>query len=91
MRYLKQNIIEDLQRNKMVFVAGPRQCGKTTLAEHILLENTKNGVYLNWDDVEHKEIILHHKWNKFQEQVMLDKIHKMENWKNFLKGTYKYS
>ena len=88
MRYLKQNIIEDLQRNKMVFVAGPRQCGKTTLAGHILLENTKNGVYLNWDDVEHKEIILHRKWDKFQELVVLDEIHKMENWKNFLKGTY---
>jgi len=30
-RYLQSQILKDLQR-KMVFVAGPRQVGKTTLA-----------------------------------------------------------
>ena len=34
-RYLEQNIVDDLV-GKMVFLAGPRQVGKTTLARHIL-------------------------------------------------------
>jgi uncharacterized protein len=88
MRYLKEHIIRDLQRNKMVFVSGPRQCGKTTLAAHILNNNEKSGVYLNWDDIDHKQIILKRNWDKFQEMIVIDEIHKMENWKNFLKGTY---
>lgn len=32
MRYLEKFIIQDLKK-KMVFMAGPRQCGKTTLAQ----------------------------------------------------------
>ncbi len=37
-----------LSRNKMVFLSGPRQAGKTTLAkEH--LKNKK--YYYNWDDI----------------------------------------
>ena len=39
----------------MVFVAGPRQVGKTTLG--LLLPGSENG-YLNWDIVEHRERIL---------------------------------
>lgn len=33
LRYLAQQVREDLER-KMVFVAGPRQVGKTTLARN---------------------------------------------------------
>lgn len=44
-RYLFDIIQEDLGR-KMVFVAGPRQVGKTTLAKSIL---GQGGVYLNYD------------------------------------------
>jgi uncharacterized protein len=88
MRYLKDNIIKDLNRNKMVFLSGPRQCGKTTLAEHILHENINGGIYLNWDDIEHKQKIQKRQWDKFQGLIVLDEIHKMDGWKNFLKGTY---
>ena len=34
-RYLEKYVQEDLQK-KMVFIAGPRQCGKTTLALQLL-------------------------------------------------------
>jgi predicted AAA+ superfamily ATPase len=35
MRYLVPHILKDLQK-KMVFLGGPRQCGKTTLAQDLL-------------------------------------------------------
>jgi len=40
-RFIEKNIIEDLNK-KMVFVAGPRQCGKTTLTKRIIQESSQN-------------------------------------------------
>ena len=53
-RYLAKQIQQDLSR-KMVFVGGPRQVGKTTLARSFL--SNKIG-YLNWDVSEHRALIL---------------------------------
>jgi len=44
-RYLAPQVLRDLRR-KMVFVSGPRQVGKTTLARS--LPGARVG-YLNWD------------------------------------------
>jgi AAA domain len=44
-RYLTYRLRDDLQK-KMVLLAGPRQCGKTTLAKSLL---NSRGEYLNWD------------------------------------------
>jgi len=39
MRYLTSEIIRFLaEENKMAFIAGPRQVGKTTLAKHLLAQ-----------------------------------------------------
>jgi len=68
----------------MVFVAGPRQVGKTTLARS--LEGAEKG-YLNWDIAEHREHIL-----KLQlpdsPLWVFDEIHKYRLWRNYLKGLY---
>ena len=53
-RYLVSQVRQDLAR-KMVFVAGPRQVGKTTLA--LGLPGASAG-YLSWDVAEHRERIL---------------------------------
>lgn len=53
-RYLRDQIQRDLSR-KMVFVAGPRQVGKTTLAR--TLPGAGRG-YLNWDAAADRERIL---------------------------------
>lgn len=50
-RYLERQVRRDLRR-KMVFVAGPRQVGKTTLAKRLL---GRSPGYLNWDVPEHRE------------------------------------
>ena len=55
-RYLEAQVRRDLRR-KMVFVAGPRQVGKTTLAKRLL--GRKTG-YLNWDVTEDRQAILRH-------------------------------
>src|SRR3989338_899968 len=55
-RYLNSQVKQDLQR-KMVFVGGPRQVGKATLAKH-LLENQQG--YMNWDIAQDRERILKH-------------------------------
>jgi predicted AAA+ superfamily ATPase len=48
------NIWRDLSAEKsMVFLAGPRQSGKTTLA-HIISESFTNTLYFNWDIAEHR-------------------------------------
>lgn len=68
----------------MVFVAGPRQCGKTTLAKSI--PHGQRG-YLNWDIEDDREKILS---REFPESPLwvFDEIHKYRLWRNFLKGLY---
>ena len=54
-RYLLPTVQEDL-REKMAFVSGPRQVGKTTLARQIL--ERQPGLYLNWDNSRDRKTIL---------------------------------
>jgi len=41
----------------MVFVAGPRQAGKTTFVQ-ILAENFNNSLYFNWDILDEKRKLI---------------------------------
>ncbi|HEX6902468.1 MAG TPA: ATP-binding protein [Thermoanaerobaculia bacterium] len=82
-RYLRPQIESDLQK-KMVFVAGPRQVGKTTLARS--LEGADRG-YLNWDIPEHRERILKRELPP-SPLWAFDEIHKYRLWRNYLKGLY---
>lgn len=82
-RYLNRQIEADLAR-KMVFVAGPRQVGKTTLARS--LPGAVDG-YLNFDIAEHRERILKRQMPP-GDLWALDEIHKYRGWRNWLKGLY---
>lgn len=82
-RYLRTQVETDLGR-KMVFVAGPRQVGKTTLARS--LPGAEAG-YLNWDVAEHRERILRRELPATDLWV-LDELHKYRGWRNWLKGLY---
>ncbi len=82
-RYLRPQIEADLRR-KMVFVAGPRQVGKTTLARS--LPGARSG-YLNWDVARHRERILRGEMPPGNLWI-LDEIHKYRGWRNLLKGLY---
>jgi uncharacterized protein len=82
-RYLTDQVERDLAR-KMVFLSGPRQVGKTTLA--LDLAGTRAG-YLNWDVPEHREAILARELPA-SDLWVFDEIHKHRRWRNFLKGLY---
>ncbi|MFU8781405.1 MAG: AAA family ATPase [Kiritimatiellia bacterium] len=51
-RYLASLVADDL-KEKMVFLGGPRQVGKTTMARQIA-EGVAPAVYLNWDNRDHR-------------------------------------
>ena len=82
MRYLARVLSRDL-RKKAVLLAGPRQCGKTTLAKSLL---DRTGEYLNWDIQRDRKIIRELAWPKDASMVVLDELHKAPKWKNLLKG-----
>ena len=82
-RYLAPQVREDLER-KMVFLAGPRQVGKTTLAQS--LPDADAG-YLNWDVAADREHILRGELPDADLWVF-DEIHKYRGWRNYLKGLY---
>jgi uncharacterized protein len=83
-RHLTTHIKKDL-KEKMVFLGGARQVGKTTLAKQILGANKKG--YLNWDIAEHREKILKREW-PMSPLWVFDEIHKYRSWRNYLKGLY---
>ncbi len=83
-RYLTQQIQNDLKR-KMVFLGGPRQVGKTTLAKSILGRHAD--AYLNWDDAAQRSKILARELSKHKLWVF-DEIHKYKSWRNYLKGLF---
>ena len=85
-RYLETPIHEDLEA-KMVFVAGPRQVGKTTLARRILAA-WENGVYLSWDSRGDRKEIRAARWPGGDALVVLDELHKWRGWKGWLKGEF---
>lgn len=82
-RYLHAQVESDL-REKMVFLGGPRQVGKTTLAVEVL--SSRDG-YLNWDIPSHRERILRRTLPDVGLWVF-DELHKYRRWRNYLKGLY---
>ena len=80
-RYISENIKKDLTK-KAIILSGPRQVGKTTLAK--ALNNSYE--YFNYDVLKDRKIIMTQGWKKDTEVVILDEIHKLRKWKNYLKG-----
>jgi predicted AAA+ superfamily ATPase len=88
-RYLEKEIKKDLDR-KMVFIGGPRQSGKTTLAKFIC-KNAGYSVkerYLNWDDAADRENIIKEQFPTGKGILILDEIHKYSRWRQVVKGLF---
>lgn len=92
-RYLERAIREDaLARQRMAFVSGPRQVGKTTLGR-ALLEDHVN--YRSWDDQSFRLAWIRDPVQSLQDRgpgpVVLDELHKDPHWKDRLKGLFDVS
>lgn len=86
-RYLTKNITADL-KDKIVFIGGPRQVGKTTLAEFIGKKYFKNFSYFNWDYQPDRKEIINYRFPTKSNLLIFDELHKYKLWKNFVKGIY---
>jgi len=73
-------------KSKMVFLSGPRQCGKTTLAKKLIQEI--QGRYYNWDVIQDRKAILKNELDLDAKLWVFDEIHKSKNWRGFLKGAF---
>ena len=85
-RYLEAHIRGDLDR-RMVFVGGPRQVGKTTLAR-LVGEGFRETTYRNWDHRPHRQALLDGHWPPGVDLLILDEIHKWPRWKGLVKGLW---
>lgn len=86
-RYLFAPIQKDLKK-KMVFIGGPRQVGKTTLAQQLMKSLQSKGIYFNWDYDDDRRDILAKKWGHQDELLIFDELHKYPRWKNWIKGVW---
>ena len=86
----------DLAREKsMVFLVGPRQVGKTTLAQ-IISKSYTNNLYFNWDVPLDRARLIENPFffeeltrkDPSRPLIIFDEIHKYRDWKNYLKGVY---
>jgi predicted AAA+ superfamily ATPase len=82
-RYLEDCIRRDLD-SRIVLLSGPRQVGKTTLSK--MLFNRFD--YFNHDLAEHRLAVSEKSWDRGFDLVVLDELHKMKNWKSWLKGVF---
>jgi len=88
-RSLAATILHERQSyQKMIFIAGPRQVGKTTVLNQV--REYFPGPILNWDSLEDRLQISKGSSALFENSsdIYFDEIHKYPRWKNFLKGNF---
>lgn len=85
-RAQKEVILKDLEK-KIGLLVGPRQSGKTYLAKDIAKE-FPNSLYLNYDNSKDRAVIKAQSWLEKTDLLILDELHKMPEWKNYLKGVF---
>lgn len=82
-RHLKTYIKEDLNQ-KIILLTGPRQVGKTTLSRMLKDEYD----YFNFDNTADRLSLQEKTWDRSKPLVVFDELHKLKNWKSWLKGIY---
>ncbi len=100
MKRIYSSVIQEHFRlhQQMIFLIGPRQAGKTTVSL-MAKDFTDQFAYLNWDNLDHRKIILEgvssvagfiglDRISSKIPIVVFDEIHKYGKWKSFLKGFF---
>lgn len=87
-RQILPSILKDLNE-KMVFLAGPRQVGKTTFSLELLgTDSTEHPAYINWDYPPSRTSLMKGEIPAEQNFLVFDEIHKYHDWRNLIKGIY---
>jgi hypothetical protein len=79
MKYIQ----EDLDK-KIILLTGPRRTGKTTLSKMLRQEYD----YFNFDNLDDRLDLQKKSWDRRKQLVIFDELHKLKNWKSWLKGVY---
>jgi predicted AAA+ superfamily ATPase len=88
---------ENLTGRHMVFIAGPRQVGKTLLAKNWLKRKGCASLYFNWDEPSIRRAYLaNSRFFEFPARslrirdpwIVFDEIHKRNHWRDILEGVY---
>ncbi len=82
-RYLTEAVKDDLCQ-KIILITGPRQSGKTTLSRMLIGDYD----YFNFDNPEHRLDMLDRSWDRKKSLIIFDELHKLKNWKAWIKGIY---
>ena len=69
---------------KIILITGPRQSGKTTITKMF----SGKLFHLNYDNEEDREIYSEKSWDRKKDFIIFDELHKMKNWKRWLKGIF---
>lgn len=95
---IKRNIVNKFNhfKDKLVFIFGPRQSGKTFIVEHILKPQLSLNMDIAKDRVSFKQfpdfILDWYKNNRGGDQtkplIFIDEIHKVKGWRDIIKGTF---
>ncbi len=88
-RYLEP-VVRPVLPRKMVFIGGPRQVGKTTLALSLVGKSADetHPAYFNWDDPRAAARVRRLELPPGESVLVLDEIHKYARWRNLVKGIY---
>jgi len=82
-RSITASLLKDLKK-KIILITGPRQVGKTTLSKSLISDYS----YFNYDNPLDRKKISSNKISFNDGPLIFDEIHKMKNWKRWLKGFY---
>jgi predicted AAA+ superfamily ATPase len=87
LRYIAAFIRKSLEK-RAVFIGGPRQVGKTTLALSLISPKAgpKHPAYLSWDHGPSSEKIRKTELPPNQTLLVFDELHKFKLWKRWIKG-----
>ncbi len=75
---------QEYAHKKIVLITGPRQSGKTTITKMF----SGSWSHLNYDSEEDRQIYAEKSWNRKKDFIIFDELHKMKNWKRWLKGVF---
>ncbi|MCX5859089.1 MAG: ATP-binding protein [Proteobacteria bacterium] len=89
---------EHFRQRRIAFIVGPRQVGKTTLAQSLLEKRDSNDLYRSWDNLQWRKEFIRAPYaflDKYRPKktgekplVILDEIHKYPRWKSYIKGLW---